>query len=128
MDSEEGKILLVEDEEAILFAFKRVLSGPGVVIDTAQSLEEAKAALQANYYHAVIADLRLTGATVTEGFEVIKETRKTQTDCKIIIVTAYGNTSTRETVFELGADFYLEKPVSAQKVKEILKSMGVLPA
>ena len=128
MAERKRKILLVEDEDAILFAFKRVLSGPAITVDTAQTLDEAKGQLAQSSYQAVIADLRLSGATVTEGFEVIKETRRTQKDCRIIVVTAYGKSNTRETVFELGADFYLEKPVSPQKVKEVLQSMGVFPS
>jgi DNA-binding response OmpR family regulator len=120
------RILLVDDEESILFAFKKVLSGPSVVVDTAQTFAEALNLLQYKSYMAVIADLRLTGAETKEGFEVIREAKRIQSDCKVIVVTAYGEDGTKEKVAELGADFYLEKPVSPQKVKEALQSMGVL--
>jgi DNA-binding response OmpR family regulator len=115
------RILLVDDEEAILFAFKKVLSGPTVVVDTAASFREALKLLQLKSYTAIIADLRLSGAEVREGFEVIREARRMQTECKIIVMTAYGENDTSEKVFKLGADFYLEKPVSPQKVKELLQ-------
>ncbi len=122
-----GKILLVEDEDAILFAFKKVLSVPSVSVDTAQSLEEARAYLGQNEYHAVIADLRLSDATTIEGFEVIRETKRLQSHCTIIVLTAYGKNDTREKVFELGANYYLEKPVSPQKIKEMLQNLHILP-
>lgn len=120
------RILIVDDEEAILFAFKKVLSGPSVVVDTAQSFGEALNLLQFKSYVGVIADLRLTGAATKEGFEVIREAKRIQSDCKVIVVTAYGENGTKEKVAQLGADFYLEKPVSPQKVKEVFQSLGVL--
>jgi DNA-binding response OmpR family regulator len=119
------RILLVDDEEAILFAFKKVLSGPSVTVDTAQTFAEALNLLQYKSYSAVIADLRLTGAATKEGFEVVREAKRIQSDCRVIVMTAYGETGTREKVAQLGADLFLEKPVSPQKVKEILKSLGI---
>jgi DNA-binding response OmpR family regulator len=123
-----GRILMVDDEESILFAFKKVLSAPSVTVDTAQTFAEALKLLQLKSYSAVIADLRLTGAALMEGFEVVREAKRMQTDCRVIVLTAYGENDTREKVFKLGADFYLEKPISPQKIKELLQSMGVLAA
>jgi DNA-binding response OmpR family regulator len=119
------RILIVDDEEAILFAFKKVLSASSVTIDTAQSFDEALNLLQYKSYSAVIADLRLTGAATKEGYEVVREAKRIQTDCKVIVVTAYGEDGTKEKVAELGADLFLEKPVSPQKVKDVLQSLGV---
>ncbi len=122
-----NKILLVEDEDAILFAFKKILSIPSVSVDTAQSLDEARAHLESSEYDAVIADLRLSDATTIEGFDVIRATRRLQTRCTIIILTAYGKSDTREKVFELGANYYLEKPVSPQVIKEMLQNLNIMP-
>lgn len=119
------RILIVDDEEAILFAFKKVLSGPSITVDTAQTFAEALNLLQFKSYTAVIADLRLTGAETKEGFEVIREAKRIQSDCRVLVVTAYGGNGTLEKVNQLGADSYLEKPVSPQKVKEVLQSLGV---
>jgi DNA-binding response OmpR family regulator len=123
-----GRILMVDDEESILFAFKKVLTTPSVSVDTAATFAEALKLLQLKSYSAVIADLRLTGAALMEGFEVVREAKRMQTDCRVIVLTAYGENDTREKVFKLGADFYLEKPISPQKIKELLQSMGVLVA
>jgi two-component system response regulator HydG len=125
MVPQKAKILLVDDEDTILFAFQKVLLEPGIVIDTAQTLEDAASLLRERAYRAVIADLRLSSTATTEGFDVIQLARGTQADCRIIVVTAYGEESIREQVFELGADYYLEKPVSPHRVKEVLRAMGV---
>jgi CheY-like chemotaxis protein len=126
MDQKVLKILIVEDEEAILFAFSRILSSPKLEIHSAQSLNEALDLLGKNAYHAVIADLRLSGTTNDEGYEVIKLAKTSQKDCKIIVMTAFGDDKTKEKVFSLGADLFLEKPISPHKVKEIFTNMGIL--
>ena len=33
----------------------------------------------------------------------------------------------REHVFKLGADYYLEKPIDPQKIKEMLQGLEILP-
>jgi DNA-binding response OmpR family regulator len=119
------KILVVDDEDSILFAFSKVLAGPHIEINTAETLNEALALLQKNSYDVVIADLRLSGTSNFEGFDVISKVTENQKECKIIIMTAFGDEKTKEKVFSLGADFYLEKPVSPQKIKELIASMGI---
>ncbi|MBD3346678.1 MAG: response regulator [Chitinivibrionales bacterium] len=119
-------LLLVDDEEAIIFALTRILDRPGVKIDSAGSLHDAEKLLHENEYDAVIADMRLSGSGNMEGFQVVDYTRKHQDNCKILVITAYGDNSIREKVFKLGADIYLEKPVSPKKISDILESIGVL--
>jgi DNA-binding response OmpR family regulator len=121
-----SKILIVDDEEAILFAFSRVLMGPNSEVQTAQTLNGALDLLQKNAYRAVIADLRLSGTSNNEGYQVIQSAKANQKECKIIVMTAYGDDKTKEKVCSFGVDCYLEKPISPHKVKEILTSMGIL--
>ena len=121
------RILVVDDEDVVLFAFKKVLSGPLITVDTALSFKEALRLIQFKSYSAIITDLRLSDAEMSEGLEVIKEARRIQTECKIIVITGYGESDTREKVFKVGADRYIEKPVAPEKIKELLQSMGVLP-
>jgi DNA-binding NtrC family response regulator len=121
------RILVVDDEDVVLFAFKKVLSGPGIAVDTASSFKDAWKLIQFRSYEAIITDLRLSGIEIKDGLEVIKETKRIQTECKIIVITGHGESDTREKVFKLGAEIYLEKPVAPEKIKELLQSMGALP-
>jgi DNA-binding response OmpR family regulator len=121
------RILIVDDEDVVLFAFKKVLSGPDVVIDTALSFKDAWRLIQLKSYKAIITDLKLSDVEMKDGFDVIKEARRTQTECKIIVITGHGESGTREKSLNLGADIFLEKPVEPEKIKELLRSMGVLP-
>jgi DNA-binding response OmpR family regulator len=120
-----NRILLVDDEPAIRFAFSQMLNTSELSVDTATDVPEAKHFLAANQYRAVIADLRLTGGATMEGFEVIREAKRVQPECKVIVITAYGGDDIKKAVFELGADSYLEKPVSAKTVSDLLKTMQI---
>ncbi len=120
------RILIVDDEEVILFAFSRVLRQDGVAIDTAGSEEDAGNLLEQNRYDALVADLRLTGVDDMDGLNVVQKARSLDPECKIIVMTAFGGEGIRQQVFDRGANFYLEKPVSASRMKEVLMSMGVL--
>jgi DNA-binding response OmpR family regulator len=119
------RILLVDDEDAILLAFKKVLQTPAVEVDTVPTLEEARRMMSGRRYDAIIADLRMSGAAIMDGYVVISEAKRSQKDAKLIVMTAYGGEATKDRVFALGADMYLEKPVSPKEVKDILTSMGV---
>jgi DNA-binding NtrC family response regulator len=121
------RILVVDDDEAVLFGFKKVLREPSITVDTAPSFKDALRLIQLKTYNAIITDLRLSGVEASEGLKVIKQTRRIQTECKIIVITGYGESDTREKVFKLGAEIYLEKPVAPEKIKELLQSMDVLP-
>jgi DNA-binding response OmpR family regulator len=119
------RVLFIDDEASILFAFSQYLKSPTIIIETASTLEEAADLLKQRAYGAVIADLRLTGTTNIEGYEVVRQARRLQPSCKIVVVTAYGGDDIKKTVHELGADYYFEKPISPQKIKEVLAQHGI---
>src|SRR5436305_5760630 len=105
------RILLVDDEEATLFTFARLLRRLDCVVDSARSLVEAEAALSANEYSVVITDLRLDGARGEDGLEVLRSARAKSATVEIIVITGYGSPSAMTKAYELGAAYYFEKPV-----------------
>ena len=119
------RILIVDDEDAILFALSRVLSRDGIAVDTAQSEEEANRLLAENSYRAVVADLRLSGAEDMAGFRVVQAAKQNDPSTKVIVITAYGNSEIRERAFAAHADCYMEKPVSAGELRRVLLSLGI---
>jgi two-component system response regulator HydG len=120
------RILLVDDEEAIVFAFGKILKNSSVEIDQAQSLDEVNNLLGTHTYIAVITDLRLSGVDDMDGLVVIRECRRRMPEAKIISITAYGGDEVERAVYDAGADSYMEKPVSADRIRTVLESMNVL--
>lgn len=125
MDSKETKLLIVDDEEATLFAFKDVFTEPGVSVDTAASLDETRALLERTTYDGAVVDLRLGGSNDYEGFAAIKLLKDSNPGCKIILLTAYANLYTQNKAYTEGAHHFKEKPASPEEIRTIFKSLGV---
>ena len=71
------RLLVVDDEETILFAIDRYFSHIGFIVDCARELEEAEALATCTAYDLVIADLSLSENGSTEGLEIIRYVRRT---------------------------------------------------
>jgi len=119
------RILIVDDEAAILLAFKKLLQTKDITVDTAETMGEAEKFLCKNFYDAAIVDLRLTGVTGEEGLEIIKYIKEFSAQTRVILVTGYGSPKVMEKAQALGAAFYFEKPVSGDTLRNALKSLDV---
>ncbi|MGD0278702.1 MAG: response regulator [Smithella sp.] len=119
------RILIVDDEKAILVAFKKLLKSPNIEVDTAETMGEADNLLKENIYQAVIVDLRLTGVHGEEGLEIIKYVKELHPQTNVILVTGFGSSAVMEKAQALGAAFYFEKPVSSEVLKNALKSLNI---
>jgi DNA-binding NtrC family response regulator len=123
----ENRLLIVDDEEAILYAYKRLFGTGknGITVDTARSMEEASDYLRKHKYKVVLTDLRLGIDDDQGGFRVIRFIKQFDKNIKIILVTAYGSFQVEKTSYELGADYYLEKPVPMDELRRILKDLDM---
>lgn len=116
-----GRILVVDDEPAILFAYKKLIQAEGFEVDVCEGLEEALNLIETRSYNAVITDIRLSGTENTDGILLFQAIRKQQPDAILVIVTGFGNCDNERTLKELGASLYFEKPVRPSLIMEILK-------
>ncbi len=119
------RVLMVDDEPAILFAFSQFLKSPSMLIETAETPEAAFDLMQRNLFDAALVDLRLTGAERLEGLDIVRMLRQRHPRCVIIVVTAFGGDQIRADIRLAGADYYFEKPVSPEKIKETLTLSGI---
>ncbi|NWF76435.1 MAG: response regulator [Nitrospirae bacterium] len=119
-------ILLVDDEKALLLAFKKFLQSPKINVDTAETFNEVKSMLEKKVYDVIITDLRLTGTSKEEGLNIINMTKEKNPETQVILLTAYGNQEIMEKAYQLGAAYYFEKPVSVNVLKEALMNLGVM--
>src|SRR5688572_3579258 len=68
-------LLIVDDEEPILFAMREYFESVGFEVDCAARLEEAETLLASRHHSALIADLRLTTAGRSEGLALVAHAR-----------------------------------------------------
>jgi DNA-binding NtrC family response regulator len=120
------RILIVDDEKAILLAFKKLLKSPNIDVDTAETIADTEELLKKNIYNAAIVDLRLTGVDGEEGLKIMKHIKEFYPQTNVILVTGYGSSAVMEKAQALGAAFYFEKPVSIEILKNALKSLNII--
>jgi CheY-like chemotaxis protein len=81
------RILLVDDDLAVLLTLKAVLELHGFEVETAASSAEAFARMDSGVYQMVISDLRME--TEDAGFEVIRRAHRQRYDPATALLTAY---------------------------------------
>lgn len=119
------RILVVDDEEAILFAYKKLLKTDNVDIDVSSNFEGAISLINSNDYNAVFSDIRLGGVGETEGLSILKYIIERRPNMKVIIMTGYGSDEIKAQALKMGACCYLEKPVESTKIFLILSDLGI---
>src|SRR5262245_20342581 len=81
------RILLVDDELAILLTLKAILEMHGFEVDTANSARDAAGKLSAAEFDMVITDMRME--TETAGYDVIRAARGQSYNPATAILTAF---------------------------------------
>jgi DNA-binding NtrC family response regulator len=117
------RILIVDDESTFLCAVKKVMQCPEICVDTAETKDEAIGLMGRNAYTAVIADLRLTGSSGEEGLEIAQHVHENHPRTTMMLITAYGTGEVREKAGEFGVEYYFEKPVSIDLLRQALDDL-----
>jgi two-component system, OmpR family, alkaline phosphatase synthesis response regulator PhoP len=107
------RILVADDEPAIVMAVKDELAFEGFEVHTAASGLEALERARALLPDLLVLDLMLPGRN---GFEVCRELRAERRDLWIIMLTVRGQEADRVTGFEAGVDDYVTKPFSLREL------------
>ncbi|HEX9942274.1 MAG TPA: response regulator [Thermoanaerobaculia bacterium] len=119
------RLLIVDDEVAILNAMKGFFAQQGFEVDAVSDREEAQDLLLLRSYTAVIADLRLSGSFSTDGLEIVSFVRERYPGTRVILLTAYGSPEIEAEAWRRGVDAFLHKPLPlaeiAGQVKALLK-------
>jgi DNA-binding NtrC family response regulator len=108
------RILLVDDEVAVLLTLKAVLEINGFEVETAASAREGRLKLRSHEYHMVISDMRMESDEA--GAEVIAAARSAPYQPAVALLTAYP--VAEEDWQEMGADRMLVKPMHTRMLLE----------
>lgn len=111
---QQGRILLVDDEPAILRTFRYCLEDEGYQVATASSAAQAEALVQGQVFDLCFLDLRL-GAD--NGLDVLPRLREQAPWMRVVIVTAHSAVDTAVNAMQGGAADYLIKPCSPEQLR-----------
>ncbi len=111
------RVLLVDDEEDILWGLSEELTRNKIEVDTATNGLEALEKIKKKQYDFLVTDIRMPGLS---GSELLIETKKIQPDIKVIVMTAYGSDEVKQDVLTKGAISYLEKPFDFDQILNVI--------
>jgi DNA-binding NtrC family response regulator len=118
MTTEKGNILVVDDDQAVLYTAKMILKQHYSNIDTVSNPATASEFFMKNEYDVVLLDMNFkSGATNgKEGIELLKKMVHKKPDVYIITNTAYGDIDLAVQAMKLGAKDYIVKPWQKEKL------------
>ena len=118
-DENAGRVLVVEDDEAIADVLRRTLRQEGHEVRSSGDGVEALRAAEEFVPDLVVLDLGLPGL---DGVEVCKRLRA-ESDAPILILTARGDLDDRVVGLDAGADDYLVKPFEREELLARLRAL-----
>jgi DNA-binding NtrC family response regulator len=113
----QGRILVVDDEKAMLVALKGLLSREGYQVETAQSGQEALRCIDTGSFHLVVTDLSMDGVS---GMQVLEHARRVDPDAAVVMITAHGSEKIAVQAMKLGASDYLPKPFDNDELRIVV--------
>jgi DNA-binding response OmpR family regulator len=113
------RILLVDDDVAVLLTLKAVLEISGFDVDTAASGREGKSKLRAHEYHMIITDMRMENDAA--GHEVILAARAATYHPAIAMLTAFPLAD--DDWQTMGVDKMLVKPMQTRILLEQIEKL-----
>ena len=116
---EEGKILVVEDQDAMRESLVIAFRDEGYTVDGVASGEDAIQKLNGgSVYDLVISDLKMKKI---DGLEVLKAVKASNPSTEVVLITAYGTISTAVQAIRDGAYDYVTKPFRHQEILKVAK-------
>src|SRR5258708_8803057 len=113
------RVLVGEDEENQRAGLAKMIQSWGFTVETASDGQEALDKLSSMAIQILVTDLMMPRM---DGFELLKRLGVAGSLPPTIVLTAFGNIETAiQTMHDLGAFWYIEKPIQASALRFLLE-------
>jgi CheY-like chemotaxis protein len=123
-----GRILIVEDEPALVLTLSDRLRAEGYEVESAETGDLGVRRAREGSFDLVLLDVMLPGKN---GFDVLRDLRQQRVATPVVMLTARGQVLDRVLGLKLGADDYLPKPFDMMelvaRVEAVLRRRGAAP-
>jgi two-component system NtrC family response regulator len=113
------KILVVDDQESMREMLADLIEMMGYEPLTVEGGEAALTELENSEVDLVITDLNMP---VMDGMELMKRIKTLRPTLPVIVITGYGTFHTEKQVLSNGADGYIPKPCTINRVQETVNT------
>jgi len=122
---DDNTLLILDDDGPLRNRMGRALKQRGFDVTAVETVAEAKQIAITNPPAFAVLDMRLEDGN---GLDVIDKLHEVRPDCKMVMLTGYGNLATAVSAVKRGAVDYLAKPADADDVcKALLAPKGEAP-
>lgn len=112
------KVLIIDDEKAICSSLSSILQDEGFEVHTALDGKEGLALFYREKPRIIFIDVWMPEM---DGLEVLKKIKEQAApDTVLIVISGHGTISTAVEAVKMGANDFLEKPLSIEKILEII--------
>ncbi len=117
-----GRVLLVDDEEAVRFVGSRMMESFNLTCDTAADGAEALARLDApgTHYDVVLLDLTMPGLS---GEDVLRSLRTRRPDLPVVLMSGYSEHEVSRRFGGDGPTAFVQKPFSVGTMRSTLRAI-----
>lgn len=112
-------LLVVEDDHDMRSLLRDELWNEGFHLEEATNGDEALAAVMKDVPDLIITDLHMPAG----GMTYISRLRTSAPDCPIVLLTAFGDSKTKEEALKSGATAYFNKPVRISELKAKIRQL-----
>jgi signal transduction histidine kinase len=106
-----GRMLIVDDEEAVRTVCARTIAAMGITVETASTAEQAWSMLNAGTFDCVLTDISMPGSM--DGAALTEEVRERFPATDMLIMTGDPSLTTAVATLRRGALDYLIKPFAS---------------
>jgi len=118
-------VLVVDDEEDIRELLELSIIRMGFGVESAATVAEAIAALDARQFDLCLTDMRLPDG---DGLAVVRHVAAIGADTPVAVITAHGSAGNAVAALKSGAFDYLSKPISLDQLRALVRAALALPA
>ena len=112
------RILVVDDEQSMQEFLEIFLRREGFEVTTAEGVEEALVALDADDFDLVISDIQMPGRT---GLDLLREIKQRSAETIVLMITAFASTDTAIAAMKEGAYDYITKPFKVDEIRLVIE-------
>src|SRR6266702_2066036 len=112
-------ILIVDDESGVRASLAGILGDEGYVVQAVESGEECLQALEGRRHDLLLLDVWLPRM---DGLETLSRVRILDPELPVIVISGHGNIETAVKAVRMGAQDFVEKPLSLEKTLLVVKN------
>lgn len=112
------KVLVVDDDEAVLRFHQRTLENAGYAVKATMSGKQATALLSREIFDAMVSDIHIPDL---DGISLLREIGQRDVDLPVVLITGSATVSTAVDAIEHGVFKYLQKPVGTKQLLRVVE-------